>query len=565
MNFSKSLFSLLLAFSLATSAQQSLDSVPDEILENIRQQTTNELNIDKNEIIVTQSLKKSENNLIKNVGSEIFGLNFFNFQAETKTPVLDIPLQSDYKISLNDELELLLTGTNNKLLNLRVDLGGSVLIQDLGRVSLQGMTISDANIKIQNLVDRTYISTNSFLNVKSPSLKKISVIGSVKDPGTFLVNPYISLSEAIKYAGGLNQNSSLRKILVKDMYGNITEHDMYDFLIFGDRKVDINLQNGDTVIISATSKLVNIGGEVQRPMIYEFDDNDRFGDLVEFSLGLTSSSSLENISVNKIQSEIIKTHKVNMADVIGKDNIIDLYIGKKELNKDKFLFVSGNGVDDGYFSYSKGQNLSEIIDMLKFSSDIYPFYSVLRQESENGRKIEFKYFSLFDKESLEGISLRNNPMLKFFSKEGILELGESLIESNLNNNENIDEDTKLFLNKSDLKLVTIGNRSIKLPLTANLTPNDIYNYLGIPGSLITKDVTINLANESVTDSLNTSFLASTLSGISFPEKENNTISVKITGQIANPGTYIVTTGTSLDDMYSIAGGPRKSFCIWYCL
>jgi len=559
----KTFLALLFVTGFEAFAQQTPDKLTAEIMENLKEQASNEFNVENSKIEVTQSLNKNTTTLDENNSDfKIFGLDFFNFRSQTNTPVLDIPLLSDYVISFNDELELLLTGTNNKIINLRVDLGGSVLIPDLGRVSLQGLTINDANIKIQNLINNAYISTNSFLNVKNPSLKKISVIGSVKEPGTFLVNPYISLSEAIKYAGGLNKNASLRKILVKDIYGNVTEHDMYEFLVFGDRKVDVNLQNGDTVIISATSNHVNIDGEVQRPMVYEYHEDDSFRNLIDFSLGLTSSSNIENISVNKSEEGVIKTYKVNMSKVIGKDNILDVYVGKKELDQDKLLFVNGNGVDDGYFAYSKAQNLSEIITNLKFSSSVYPFYSVLKQESEDGRKIEFKYFSLFDKNSYESIVLKNNPELKFFSKNDVLKMGESLIKSSLTNNTEIESELKDYLKQSDLKLVTIGNRSMKLPLVADIAPIDLYNYLGIPGQIIQKDVTVNLENESISDSLTTKFSTNSLSGISFPEKENNTISVSITGQIANPGTYIVTTGTSLDDLYNIAGGLQDKASVY---
>lgn len=563
MKLRKVFFAFFLIFGFEAFAQQTSDKLSAELMENLKQQASNEFNVENSKIEVTQSLnKKTTTPDETNINSQVFGLDFFNYRSQTNTPILDIPLLSDYIISFNDELELLLTGTNNKIINLRVDLGGSVLIPDLGRVSLQGLTISDANTKIQNLINDTYISTNSFLNVKNPSLKKISVIGSVKEPGTFLVNPYISLSEAIKYAGGLNKNSSLRKILVKDIYGNVAEHDMYEFLVYGDRKVDANLQNGDTVIISATSNHVIIDGEVQRPMVYEYHENDSFNDLIDFALGLTSSSNFENISVNKTEDGVIKTYKANMNKVIGKQNILDIYVGKKELNQDKLLFVNGNGVDDGFFSYSKDQSLSEIINNLKFSSSVYPFYSVLKQESEDGRKIEFKYFSLFDKRSYESIVLKNNPELRFFSKNDVLKMGESLIKSNLTNNTEIESELKDYLKQSDLKLVTIGNRSIKLPLIAEMAPIDLYNYLGIPGNIIQKDVTVNLENESISDSFNTNFLTNSLSGISFPEKENNTISVSITGQIANPGTYIVTTGTSLDDLYSIAGGLQDKASVY---
>ena len=162
-------------------------------------------------------------------------------------------------ISFNDELELLIDGSKSILYSLRVDLSGNVIIPDLGSISLVNLKLSDANTKLQKLVNSAYIGSTSYLSVKKPSLKKISIIGFVNDPGTYLVNPFISITEALKYASGVKNGASLRSIEIRDTNGNLKEVDLYDFLVFGNREPDINLQNGDTVIVKPTSKLVSEG------------------------------------------------------------------------------------------------------------------------------------------------------------------------------------------------------------------------------------------------------------------------------------------------------------------
>ena len=64
------------------------------------------------------------------------------------------------------------------------------------------------------------------------------------------------MSEAIKYANGLVANSSLREVTVSRLDGEKITVDLYEFLIHGDRSVDLNLRNGDTLIINATSNFV---------------------------------------------------------------------------------------------------------------------------------------------------------------------------------------------------------------------------------------------------------------------------------------------------------------------
>ena len=90
------------------------------------------------------------------------------------------------------------------------------------------------------------------------------------------MNPFISLTESLKYAGGLTENSSLRNISVTSLKNENSVHDLYDFLIYGDRKNDINLRNGDTILVNATSDYVDITGEVLRPQRYEYLPSDNF-------------------------------------------------------------------------------------------------------------------------------------------------------------------------------------------------------------------------------------------------------------------------------------------------
>ena len=102
------------------------------------------------------------------------------------------------------------------------------------------------------------MGTDSFLSVKEPSLRKISVIGAVMDPGIYVVNPFGSIIDAIKYAGGLVENSSLRNITVRSFDGKENKIDLYDFLIFGNRDSNLSIKNGDTIVIGYTDKFVTI-------------------------------------------------------------------------------------------------------------------------------------------------------------------------------------------------------------------------------------------------------------------------------------------------------------------
>ena len=168
------------------------------------------------------------------------------------------------------------------------------------------------------------------------------------------MNPFISL-RSHKYASGFNPNSSLRSIEVRDIYGNSEFYDLYDFLIFGKRNVDVNLSNGDTIVVNATSNYIQIDGEVHRPMIYEYKGSDSYQDLIDFSLGFTKQANLKNISANVVTNDIVKTKEVVLSQNINLNELLSLFVGSKEQTVRKSIFVTGNGVTEGYYNYERAE------------------------------------------------------------------------------------------------------------------------------------------------------------------------------------------------------------------
>ena len=44
------------------------------------------------------------------------------------------------------------------------------------------------------------------LSLKNLSAKKISIVGAVNNPGTYLVNPFTTISNALAYSGGIQKS-----------------------------------------------------------------------------------------------------------------------------------------------------------------------------------------------------------------------------------------------------------------------------------------------------------------------------------------------------------------------
>ena len=246
-------------------------------------------------------------------------------------------------------------------------------------------------------------------------MKKISVIGSVASPGTYFVNPFVTVSEAIKYANGLTQGASLRNIKINRIDGSSINIDMYNFLIDGNLTVDQNLRNGDTVIVPATSNFVTVNGQVHRPKIYEYKSEDRVEKLLSFAQGLTNNANMDNISVNFVRDNVSRVEIFDKSETVGKDYDLHSMSVQMFYKESNYVEVRGDSVSQGSYAYESGDNLSSLEKIIV--SEVYPFYAILKQKDGFlGEK--YNYFS-FDEETYQSITLDSKPEIYFFSKEDV--------------------------------------------------------------------------------------------------------------------------------------------------
>ena len=588
---------LLLASSFAYSqSTESLiefnqlpDNLKDQILNGQNQENIDSSKVEDNFLRTDEDLEDKTKEFLKD--DPFFGFSFFKSTSTTKAPVLDIPLHSNYELSFNDEVELLITGNKQAQYQLRVDLSGNIQVPQIGSVSVVNLTISNANEKISNLISEYYVGSQSFLSVRKPSLKKISIVGSVENPGTYLVNPFISLSEAIKYAGGLQNNSSIRNISVTSLDGKTQNYDLYSFIIYGSRAEDSNLKNGDIVFVPATTNFLQIEGNVLRPFNYEYKPSDTFEDLINFAQGGSLMANLDSLNINYFLQNQIVTRQIKPEDKIGNKKLINLFVGRNVVISSKKLRVNGTEVTEGIYEYRKEEPLSEVIRSLKFSDNLYPYYAVLFQSSNSGLSRDIQAFSLGDPDTYKEIVLKDNPELHFLSRRDIEILNSKMIDkksirelifsqdtnSNYTNDNlekqdkelsdeeimlaiQVDEDVERafqidkLINKSDIKEISIGKKKLNIPLKGRITARALLSFFDSNSSVIESNISV--VGDSLIQIGNIDGIVDSkeIDSISYPVNENQTFEIEIDGQVVNPGIYSVNSSVSLNDIYKMAGG-----------
>ena len=115
-----------------------LQSLPPEIQEQFQQSQSQPENPPA-EIILEEKSANEISEEEPTVNSK-FGFNFFeNSPSKISETYNDVPLMSNYVLSVNDDLGLIITGSKKATFKLRVNLGGSIEIPEIGQVNVNGL------------------------------------------------------------------------------------------------------------------------------------------------------------------------------------------------------------------------------------------------------------------------------------------------------------------------------------------------------------------------------------------------------------------------------------------
>ena len=520
-----------------------LKSLSPAQIEMAKSQLAKSKTIEKPKPAVQESTKRaSSSSDINKSGNKKYGYNYFASIPTTISAVGDLPLPNEYRISLNDQFTIILSGSKEAIFDINVNLDGTILFPELGSIFVVGETFQEVKTKLKNLIEQSYIGVQIDLSLKNLSAKKITIVGAVKTPGTYLVNPFSSISSALGYSGGISEIGTLRDIRLIRTNGETYSFDLYKLLINGDRSDDVTIESGDVIIIDPAQQFINITGEVKRPAIYEVKKNETLDDLINFALGFTQLANKSNINLRllDIKSSSVKNINVSnqessLSDVLSVN--VNTYVNKDIAS----VRASGAIKEPGFYPISENETLDEVINRLEFV-DVYPWLAVLEQFDDDNLVKSVTLFNLKDPNTYRSIKILPNSRLFFAninSREypGVSDMAKSLIA---------DYDLRINHKQGTYTIPVFGRFDVK----------SFVDYLGLDMSDVEDEATYisPLDNIVIVDSYkNMQFFAKKYHTISFRSPVNDLIRVTISGAVDFPGTFTMKPDSVIDDLYELVG------------
>jgi polysaccharide export outer membrane protein len=122
----------------------------------------------------------------------------------------------DYRIGLNDVLDIQIEDAPELSGNRRVSAAGSFLMPYLGRVTAKGKTIEElAKTIADGLRDKYLFDPQVTVNVKQFNSRSYFIHGSVRSPGVYQIEGRPSLIELLTVAGGLNPDHGSTAFVIR--------------------------------------------------------------------------------------------------------------------------------------------------------------------------------------------------------------------------------------------------------------------------------------------------------------------------------------------------------------
>jgi protein involved in polysaccharide export with SLBB domain len=232
----------------------------------------------------------------------IYGHSLFDRVPTTFAPVDRIPVTDDYLIGPGDEILIRAWGQIDLDGKLVVDREGEVFLPRVGTLSVAGLKYQQLPEYFRSAIGRVF--RNFDLTVSLGRLRSIQVfvVGQARRSGSYTVSSLSTLVNTLFASGGPSSNGSLRRIQLKRNNSVVTEFDLYDLLLKGDKSKDARLLPGDVIYIPASGPSIAIAGSVNVPAIYELREGTTLGTAVEMAGGLATTADGQKAVVERIEN-----------------------------------------------------------------------------------------------------------------------------------------------------------------------------------------------------------------------------------------------------------------------
>ena len=406
------------------------------------------------DLIELERRLKLDDGLIINDGLKLFGSDFFNTFQTSFMPTNEPNPDSDYNLDTGDVLNIQMVGQRDDVQNYIIDGSGSIALEEIGKVTIAGMSLGEATLLIKSKINSAYIGTDAYISLNEIRDVNVLVTGNAKNPGIYTLTGNSNILHAITAAGGVSEFGTYREINLVRNNKIIESLDVYDLLINGQYNLKKRLRSGDVVFVEARKSIISIDGAVHRPAKYEILDDQNLDSIIRFANGIKRTADLQNISLERILDGSMKSipivNKSQFKSIRALDGDL-IYIREYPYREAK---ISGAVMKPGTYILSDNETIDDLVDKAGgYTENAYLHGAIYL--NEEAKKINTKAKDILYQEFLDNIiAISQQNIGESFDLTPIVQLTKEIKDNNVNgrvviNLEDEDANNKNFIMEGD--------------------------------------------------------------------------------------------------------------------
>jgi len=237
-------------------------------------------------------------------------------------------LAQDYIVGVGDVLTISVYDHPDLGITSRVDGDGSISINLIGEVKVEGLSPSEISEKLTILLADGYIVNPQItVFIKEFRSNKAIVMGQVMRPGLYELHGRTSFFELLSKAGGLTKEAGdratiKRKKAAPDREEEIIVINLKNLREKDDGFNDIIVGGGDSIYVEKVG-VYYVTGEVKRPDVYRYEENINVIKAITKAGGLSDIAAQNNIKIiRKDNGEEKVFENVSMDETILPEDVI---------------------------------------------------------------------------------------------------------------------------------------------------------------------------------------------------------------------------------------------------
>ena len=295
----------------------------------------------------------------------VYGRQLFEEVPSTFAPLDRIPVPADYAIGPGDELLIRVWGKVELDSRVTVDRNGQISLPKVGAINVSGLRYMQLEGYLRSAMGTIYKDFE--LNVTLGRLRSIQilVVGNARQPGSYTLSSLSTLVDALFASGGPSATGTMRHIQLRRGNSVVSDLDLYDLQLKGDKSHDVQLLPGDEIYIPPIGPQVAVVGNVNEPGIFELKGETTISSLLEEAGGLSSLAATGRVLLERVENRKMRHVDEFALDAPGLRRAMTdgdlLRISPISPEFDNAVTIRGNVAAPGRFPWHEGMRVSDLI------------------------------------------------------------------------------------------------------------------------------------------------------------------------------------------------------------